>query len=125
MSNTNSLEGAKLAYAALDDKLATDIRVLDISKISTLSDYFVIASGSNSNQLKAMADAVDEKLFKAGFVLKHTEGIQTHNRNWVLMDFGDIVVHLFHKDDREFYSLERIWGDAIELTEDELTSSQN
>ena len=92
MSNKNSLEGAKLAYLALDDKLAEDIRVLDISKISTLCDYFVIASGSNSNQLKAMADAVDEKLYKAGFVLKHTEGIQTHNRNWVLMDFGDIVV---------------------------------
>lgn len=120
MTNTNSLEGAKLAYAALEDKLAIDIRVLDISKISTLSDYFVIASGSNSNQLKAMADAVDEKLFKAGFTLKHTEGIQTHNRSWVLMDFGDIVVHLFHKDDREFYSLERIWGDARELNDDEL-----
>ena len=125
MSNKNSLEGAKLAYLALDDKLAEDIRVLDISKISTLCDYFVIASVSNSNQLKDMADAVDEKLYKAGFVLKHTEGIQTHNRNWVLMDFGDIVVHLFHKDDREFYSLERIWGDARELTVDELTDSQN
>ncbi|MBS4868748.1 MAG: ribosome silencing factor [Eubacterium sp.] len=125
MSNKNSLEGAKLAYLALDDKLAEDIRVLDISKISTLCDYFVIASGSNSNQLKAMADAVDEKLYKAGFVLKHTEGIQTHNRNWGLMDFGDIVVHLFHKDDREFYSLERIWGDARELTVDELTATQD
>lgn len=121
MSNINSLEGAKLAYAALEDKLATDIRVLDISKISTLSDFFVIASGSNSNQLKAMADEVDEKLYKAGFTLKHTEGIQTHNRSWILMDFGDIVVHIFHKDDREFYSLERIWGDAKELTVEELT----
>lgn len=120
MKNDNSLQAAKLAYAALEDKLATDIRVLDISKISTLSDYFVIASGSNSNQLKAMADAVDEQLFKAGFILKHTEGLQTHNRSWILMDFGDIVVHIFHKDDREFYSLERIWGDAKELTEDEL-----
>lgn len=120
MSNTNSLDAAKLAFLALDDKLAEDIRVLDISKISTLSDYFIIASGSNSNHLKAMADAVDEKLYKAGFTLKHTEGIQTHNRSWVLMDFGDIVVHLFHKKDREFYSLERIWGDAKELTEEEL-----
>ncbi|MDO5389348.1 MAG: ribosome silencing factor, partial [Clostridia bacterium] len=97
MKNDNSLQAAKLAYAALEDKLATDIRVLDISKISTLSDYFVIASGSNSNQLKAMADAVDEQLFKAGFILKHTEGLQTHNRSWILMDFGDIVVHIFHK----------------------------
>lgn len=122
MKNTNSLEGAKIAYAALEDKLAIDIRVLDISKISTLSDYFVIASGSNSNQLKAMADEVDEKLYKAGFTLKHTEGLQSYNRSWILMDFGDIVVHLFNKEDREFYSLERIWGDARELTTEELTS---
>lgn len=121
MNNTNSLEGAKLAYAALEDKLAIDIRVLDISKISTLSDFFIIASGSNPNQLKAMADSVDEKLYKAGFVLKHTEGMQSYNRSWVLMDFGDIVIHLFNKDDREFYSLERIWGDARELTVEELT----
>lgn len=120
MTNSNSFEAAKLAYLALEDKMAIDIRVLDISKISTLSDYFIIASGSNPNQLKAMADSVDESLFKAGFQLKHTEGMQTHNRNWVLMDFGDIVVHLFNKEDREFYSLERIWADAKELTPDEL-----
>ncbi len=120
MSNTNSLQGAKIAYAALEDKMGIDIRVLEISKISTLSDYFVIASGSSSNQLKAMADEVDEKLYKAGFTLKHTEGLQSHNRNWILMDFGDIVVHLFNKEDRVFYSLERIWGDARELTAEEL-----
>ncbi len=119
-NNKNSLEGAKIAYAALDDKLAIDIKVLDISKISTLADYFVIASGSNTNQLKAMADEVDEKLYKAGYVLKHTEGMQNHNKSWVLMDFGDIVVHLFNKEDREFYDLERIWGDAKILSEDEL-----
>ena len=64
MSNNNSLQGAKIAYKALDDKLALDIRVLDISNISSLGDYFIIASGSNSNQLKAMADEVDEKMFK-------------------------------------------------------------
>ncbi len=122
MSNNNSLQGAKIAYKALDDKLALDIRVLDISNISSLGDYFIIASGSNSNQLKAMADEVDEKMFKAGFILKHTEGLQTHNRNWVLMDFGDIIVHIFHKDDREFYSIERIWADARELTVEELTA---
>ena len=122
MSNNNSLQGAKIAYKALDDKLALDIRVLDISNISSLGDYFIIASGSNSNQLKAMADEAHEKMFKAGFILKHTEGLQTHNRNWVLMDFGDIIVHIFHKDDREFYSIERIWADARELTVEELTA---
>ena len=119
-TNSNSLEGAKIAYLALDDKLAIDIKVLDISNISTLADYFIIASGSNSNQLKAMANEVDEKLFKAGFILKHTEGIQSHNRSWVLMDFGDIIVHLFDKEDRDFYNLERIWADAKELDESQL-----
>ena len=119
-NDKNSLEGAKIAYAALDDKLAIDIRVLDISKISTLADYFVIASGSNPNQLKAMADSVDENLYKAGYILKHTEGMQNHSRSWVLMDYGDIVVHLFNKEDREFYDLERIWGDARVLSDEEL-----
>ncbi len=119
-NNKNSFEAAKIAYAALDDKLAIDIKVLDISKISTLADYFVIASGSNPNQLKAMSDSVDENLYKAGYILKHTEGMQSHNRSWVLMDFGDIVVHLFSKEDRDFYDLERIWGDATEVSKEEL-----
>ena len=115
---TNTFEGAKAAYKALDDKLAVDIKVLEIKNISSLADYFVIASGNNSNQLRAMADEVDEQLYKAGFRLKHSEGMSSNN--WVLMDFGDIVVHLFNKDDRGFYNIERIWGDAKEITEDEL-----
>lgn len=115
---TDTFEGAKVAYKALDDKLAIDIRVLEIKNISSLADYFVIASGNNPNQLRAMADEVDEQLYKAGFRLKHSEGMSSNS--WVLMDFGDIVVHLFNKDDRGFYNIERIWGDAKEITEDEL-----
>lgn len=111
--------GVKVAYKALDDKLAMDITVLEIAPISVIADYFVIASASNSNQLKAMADNVEEQLYKAGFPLNHSEGIQ-FNSNWILLDFGDIVVHLFNKDDREFYSIERIWGDAKVINEDDL-----
>ncbi len=111
--------GVKAAYKALDDKLAVDIRVLEISEISVIADYFVIASGANSNQLKAMADNVEEELYKAGFQLNHSEGAQ-FNSSWILLDFGDIIVHLFNKEDREFYSIERIWGDARVIEESEL-----
>lgn len=102
--------GAKTAYKALDDKMGLDINVLDIREISVIADYFVIASGNNPSQLKAMADEVEEQLYKAGFKLNHSEGFQT--KSWILLDFGDIVVHLFNKEDREFYNIERIWGDA-------------
>lgn len=114
----NSFEGAKIAYKALDDKLGIDISVLDIREVSVIADYFVIASGSNSNQLKAMADEVEEQLFKAGFKLNHSEGFQS--KVWILLDFGDIVVHLFDKENRDFYNIERIWGDAKFIDEDRL-----
>ncbi|MGN1318159.1 MAG: ribosome silencing factor [Lachnospirales bacterium] len=115
---TDTFKAAKAAYKALDDKMAVDIKVLDIKGVSSLADYFVIASGNNPNQLRAMADEVDEQLFKAGFRLKHSEGM--NSKNWILMDFGDIVVHLFNKEDRGFYNIERIWGDAKEVPENEL-----
>lgn len=110
-SKKSSFDGLKVAYKALDDKMGIDIVALDISEISVIADYFIIASASNSSQLKAMADEVEEKLYKeAGFRLNHAEGFQT--KSWILLDFGDIVVHLFNKEDREFYNIERIWGDA-------------
>jgi ribosome-associated protein len=119
MTDNNKIFAAvKAAYKALDDKLAIDIKVLEIGALSPMADYFVIASGSNPNQLKAMADSVDEALYKAGFRLNHSEGMQT--KSWLLLDFGEIVVHLFNKEDREFYNLERIWADAKEVDSDEL-----
>lgn len=116
--NNNVFEAVKVAYKALEDKFAMDIKVLDISKISSVADYFVIASASNPNQLRAMTDEVDEKLYKVGFRLNHSEGVQS--KVWVLLDFGSIVVHLFNKEDRDFYNLERLWGDARIVSEDEL-----
>jgi len=120
LRTNNSLQGVRAAFFALDEKLAIDINVLDISEISIIADYFIIASGSNPNQMKAMADAVEEALYKAGFKLSHSEGFQT--KTWILLDFGDIVIHLFNKEERDFYNIERIWGDARFLSREELES---
>lgn len=103
-------EMAKIAYQALSDKKAEDIQIIDISGISVLADYFVIANGSNQHQLEAMRDAVDEALYKAGVKVKQIEG--NRSSSWLLMDYGDIIVHVFSKEDRLFYDLERIWGDG-------------
>lgn len=104
---------AEQAYNIIDDKFGKDIVVLNISNISVMADYFIIASAGSSSQLKAISDAVDQKLFELGIRLRHMEG--TVNSGWVLLDFGSIIVHLFTKEQREFYNLERIWGDAEKL----------
>ena len=101
---------AKLALEALEDKKAMDVRILDITHVSTLADYFMIASGSNRNQVQAMADEAQEKLYKAGYEAKQVEGYQT--ANWILMDYQDIIVHIFDEENRLFYDLERIWRDG-------------
>ena len=106
----NSKELARLACEALEEKKAEDIRVISIEKISTLADYFLIASGNNRNQVQAMADNVEEILGKEGCECKQIEGYQ--NANWILMDYKDVIVHIFCKEDRLFYDLERIWRDG-------------
>ena len=106
----NSKEMARIAIDAMDDKKAIDIRVIDIEHISTLADYFIIASGSNRNQVQAMADEVDEKMGRAGYEPKQVEGYR--NANWILMDYGDVVIHIFDEENRLFYDLERIWRDG-------------
>ena len=108
MSQANEM--VKLAITALEDKKGEDIRVIDIREVSVLADYFLIASGSNANQVQAMADNVEEELGKAGYPCKQVEGYQS--ANWILMDYGDIIVHVFDKEDRLFYDLERIWRDG-------------
>lgn len=113
-----TLELVKKAVAALEDKKAEDITVIDIGGVSTIADYFIIANGSNSNQLAAMQDAVDEAMYTSGVHAKQVEG--TNNSTWILMDYQDIIVHLFSKEDRLFYDLERIWKDGKEISLDEL-----
>lgn len=112
---------ASLAVCAMEDKKAEDIRVIDISEVSVLADYFLIASGKNRNQLQALADEVEERLGRAGYLMKQSEGYDS--ANWILLDFGDIIVHLFDQENRLFYDLERIWRDGKQIDPAELCSA--
>ena len=98
-----SRELAKIAYNALDEKKGINISIIDISEISTLADYFIIAGGNNENQVKALANSVEEEMYKVDCKPKHIEGFD--NANWILMDFSDIIVHVFNEEDRLFYDL--------------------
>ena len=97
----------KIAYHALDEKKAEYIKIINLEGISILADYFIIANGTNSSQVQALVDNVEEELHKAGYSLKQREGYS--NGNWVLLDFGDVIVHIFDRENRLFYDLERIW----------------
>ncbi|MCM1214470.1 MAG: ribosome silencing factor [Lachnospiraceae bacterium] len=105
-----SVEMAKLAIEALEDKKANDIRVIDISEVSVIADYFLIAGGNNRNQIQTLCDNVEEKLGRAGYLCRQKEGYDS--ANWILMDFGDVIVHIFDKENRLLYNLERIWRDG-------------
>ena len=109
---------AQLAFDALEDKKAEDIKVLNIGEITVLADYFIIAGGTNRNQVQAMADNVEEVLGRAGYEPKQIEGYQTGN--WILMDYRDIVIHVFDEENRLFYDLERIWRDGSVIEREEL-----
>ena len=113
-----SNEMAKLAVAALEDHKAEDISVIDIREVSPIADYFIIASGNNQNQLQAMRDAADEALYKAGIKVQQVEGNQ--NSTSILIDYNDIIIHIFSKEDRLFYDLERIWRDGKKIDISEL-----
>lgn len=118
MEKTNSKEMMKLAVTALEDKKGEDVKVIDITEVSVLADYFVIASGTNKNQVQALVDNVEETLGRAGYHAKQVEGYQT--ANWVLLDFTDIIVHVFDSENRLFYDLERIWRDGKMIDAKEL-----
>lgn len=107
------LNPAQLAKAAVDvasDKKAADVLLLDIHTITTIADYFVICTGNNSRQIQAIADALNEELGKQGAKVLYREG--TADSGWVLLDFGDIIVHIFGPKEREYYRLERLWNEA-------------
>jgi ribosome-associated protein len=114
----NAKEMAKLAITALEDKKAEDIKIIDISEVSVIADYFIIANGTNRSQIQALSDNVEEALGKAGCPVKQIEGYQT--ANWVLLDFNDVIIHIFDKENRLFYDLERIWRDGKQMELDEL-----
>ena len=118
--NIQSHHMAKLAIQAMEEKKAEDIKIIDIHEVSTIADYFIIASGNNRSQIQAICDEVEETLGRAGYPKKQSEGYDT--ANWILMDYGDIIVHIFDKQNRLFYDLERIWRDGKEINAEEFDS---
>lgn len=114
-----ALEMARVAYQALDEKKGEDIRVIDISGISVIGDYFVITNGTSDSQIRALVDNVAEKMHKAGYELKEQEG--NNSGTWVLLDYGDIIIHIFDRENRLFYNLERIWSDGKDVEMNELS----
>ena len=117
MQNT-SKEMTKLAVTALEDKKAENIKIINIETVSSLADYFIIAGGSNRNQVQAMCDNVEEILGRAGYTQCKIEGYES--ANWILLDYGDLVIHLFDEENRLFYDLERIWRDGKTVSGEEV-----
>lgn len=110
MAEITSLELAKKIVAILNEKKAKDIQLLQIKNLTSLGDYFVIASASNTIHVKALAEEVEVKLKEEGIAPKRVEGYQSCI--WVLLDYYDVMVHVFYEETRQFYSLERLWSDA-------------
>ncbi len=107
------LEPAQIARLAVDvasDKKATDIVLLDIRGVSVIADYFVICTGANPRQIRAIASAIDEKLSEQGQPAFHREG--SPESGWLLLDFSDVIVHIFGPKERDYYRLERLWSNA-------------
>ncbi len=95
----------------LDSKKAKDINVISIENISSLSDYFVICNGTSSTHIKTLSDELEEKMEELGLRCYHKEGY--NSARWILLDYGEVVVHIFHEEDRGFYNLERLWADGV------------
>ena len=111
-----ALSGSSLAMACAteaNDKKAGDVVVLDMRGISSITDYFVICSGTSDRQVKAIADAVREGVKKRGSRCFHCEGLT--DASWIVLDFGDVIAHIFLEETRSYYNLERLWGDALNL----------
>ena len=106
------IELMKNIVATLDNKKATDIKSLEITELTAVADYFVIATGTSGTHIRALADEVQDSLTKQGVEPKSVEGKST---GWILLDYGTVVVHVFTPDQRELYSLEHLWGDAKEV----------
>lgn len=111
--NKSSLEILNLAAEACDDKRAEDIVALDLAQVSLVADYFLICHGTNERQVQSIARAVKEKMEENDVPVKRLEGFE--QARWVLVDLGDIVCHIFHRDERIYYNLERLWGDAAHV----------
>ena len=110
MANISTEEKIKTAVKALDSKRAEDIQVIGIGDLTIIADYFIIANGMSNTQTKALAEEVEFKLSQLGVEPNRTEGYQ--GQTWIVLDYGDIVVHVFYKETRDYYNLERLWSDG-------------
>lgn len=114
----NSYDLMKTATKAADGRKAIDIKVLHVEKLTTLCDYFIICSGTSTPHMNAIYEEIDMKLSEAGIKPAAREGLG--NPGWVLLDYGDVIVHIFNENSREFYSIERLWSDAEEINVENL-----
>lgn len=106
-------EKMELIISTLDSKKAEDIQAIKIGDLTIIADYFIIANGTSTTQTKALADEVEYKMSEKGEKPRHTEGYG--GANWIVLDYGEIVVHVFYKETRQFYSLERLWSDGKQI----------
>lgn len=100
----------------LSDRKALDVLVLDVHSLTVIADYFVIASGSSESQVRALYEEVEEKMKEEGMEARHIDGRQ--GNRWVVLDYGDVILHIFHQEERKFYGLERLWSDGISISVD-------
>ncbi|MFA7288344.1 MAG: ribosome silencing factor [Melioribacteraceae bacterium] len=120
----DSLKFAKKIANIVLSKKGTDIKILDLRKLSGISDYFLICSADSDRQVKAIADEVDKELSGEGIKCLHREGFES--LNWVILDYFDVIVHVFKNETRQFYGLEKLWGDApVIIVEDELSNMES
>lgn len=117
----NALKLVNQIKEAIEDKKGREIVVLDIQSVSLIADYFILASGNSAIQVKAIAENIEENLEKGSIRVLRKEGL--NEGKWVLLDYGDVIVHVFQEEERRFYNLERLWGDAQTLTETALGES--
>jgi ribosome-associated protein len=101
------------AVHTLDKHKAEDIKVLEVSNITSIADYFLLASGGSANQVKSLSDYVEEELAKAGKYPLRNEGYTSGD--WIMLDYGDVLIHVFRRETRDFYDLERLWVDATDV----------
>lgn len=110
----STADRVRTAVAAADGRQAVDLRVLHLGKVSDFTEYFVVCGGTNERQVQAIADAVEMDLRSAGVRPLHVEGLQ--RGQWVLLDYGDLIIHAFLEEPRRYYALERLWSDAPDVT---------
>ena len=117
MQNKSTEKMLEIITESADNRGGADIQVLDIRKNTTIADYFVIVSGNSTPQLNAIAEEIEDNMAKEGYVTYHNE---VHGQSrWIILDYADIIVHIFHRDMREFYNLERLWSGDEEKKEEE------